>query len=96
MQRVPLSTHAYTPKNGQVFTETVSSPPRSMTARWKRHCTGRSTDPQKYKHDKVGAASLRDMALRSCCWNKHLFLPEALTVAEWPYAGMVWQRLVET
>lgn len=68
-----------------------------MVSSWKFHSRGRSIDPRKFKNgNAAGAASLRNMALRSCCWNKHLFTPEALQDLGWYYAGMIYRRLVET
>ncbi|KAJ4345142.1 hypothetical protein N0V95_005867 [Ascochyta clinopodiicola] len=36
------------------------------------------------------------MALRSCCWNIELFLPETLEHPGWHYAGMIYRHLKTT
>ena len=86
----------FVPENGQIYTETTASGTRSMVPTWMRHSTGRSVDPAKFKNGGKGAGSLQEMALRACCWNKHLFMPEALECAGWHYAEKVYRRLKET
>lgn len=67
-----------------------------MTQKWKRHINGRPTNPQTYRNPVRGASPLRDMALRSCCWNVLLMMPEALEEVGWWYAVMIYQQLKET
>ena len=85
----------FDPNNGQIYTETAYNVP-SMTPKWKRHINGRPTNPRTYRNPVRGASPLRDMALRSCCWNVLLIMPEALEEVGWWYAGMVYRQLKET
>ena len=82
--------------SGQVYRETTSSRATSMVPMWRKHATGRRVDPQTYKNKAKGSSTLRDMAMRSCCWNAELFTSEALHCADWHYAGQIYQRLKET
>lgn len=86
----------FVPENGQIYTETTVISRRSMIPTWMRHSTGRSVDPARFKNSGQGADSLQEMALRACCWNKHLFMPEALEYAGWFYAEKIYRRLKET
>lgn len=81
--------------NGHYYADRVSSAP-SMMLKWRYHTTGRRANPQTYRNPARGASSLRDTALRSCCWNVWLFAPEALEVGGWWYAEMIYRRLKET
>ncbi|KAF2630110.1 hypothetical protein BU25DRAFT_265741 [Macroventuria anomochaeta] len=86
----------FNPKNGQIYTETTLSSVRSMVPMWKRHIRGRMLNPQAYRNTEKGSSTLRDMAMRSCCWNIHLFVPEALEDPGWHYAGMIYHHLKAT
>ena len=83
-------------KSGQVYTETTSSRVRSMIPAWKTHVTGRRVNPQFYSNRAKGSSSLLDMAMRSCCWNIELFMPETLQYPGWHYAGMIYRYLKTT
>ena len=86
----------FVPENGQIYTETTASGTRSMVPTWMRHSTGRSVNPARFRNSDKGADSLQEMALRACCWNKHMFMPEALEYAGWFYAEKIYRRLKET
>ncbi|KAF9701513.1 hypothetical protein EKO04_000744 [Ascochyta lentis] len=87
---------AFNRDNGQIYKETVSSRVRSMVPTWKKHARGKPVDPQSYRSKTQGSSTLRDIALRSCCWNVELFLPEALEHSGWHYAGMIYRHLKAT
>lgn len=82
--------------NGQIYTETTSGVVRSMIPSWKKHSTGRRVNPKKYRYIEGGSSSLRDMALRACCWNAEIFTPEALEYPGWHYAAMIYRKLKAT
>ncbi|KAH6637730.1 hypothetical protein C7974DRAFT_450736 [Boeremia exigua] len=76
------------------YTERTTPVPRPSPAVL-HHATGRACDPRAYTNKSgAGAATLRDMALRSVCWHIRLCEPAALEgVGWWPYGGMVWGAL---
>jgi hypothetical protein len=59
---------------------------------WKKRTTGRAIDPRAARHEK-GASSLQAMAMRVCCWNVNLFMPEALAYPGWEHTKKVYQEL---
>ncbi|KAF1929038.1 uncharacterized protein M421DRAFT_145087 [Didymella exigua CBS 183.55] len=88
-----LTMETFNPENGQIYTETTSSSARSMVPlAFKERITGRLLDPRAARHAR-GAGSLQDMAMRVCCWNVDLFMPEALAYPGWEHAGKVYQKL---
>ena len=87
---------AFDETTGQVYREEISARVTSMVPTWMYQARNKSVDPSMYRHCRNGASSLQEMALRSCAWNAHLFMPETLQYAGWHYANKVYKHLKDT